>query len=421
MNTSAEVTEKRDHARRVARNPALLCVHHALMMSLFPMAILTLFQRDHLGMNLAEVMGVQAAFAASLALFEFPSGYLADRIGYRRTLLGAAVLSIIAWAVYTASTGLWSVVLAEVLLGLGLSLVSGTNSAMLYESLVDVGQEREFARWFGRSRFFSQISEGSAALVAGLLFALDVRLPFALMVVVWVVNLGVTLALVEPRFERRAADDPFEHVRSLVHFVAHRAPRLRALFFVAVVLSLASFVPVWLFALYASDAGVPVSWLGPLWAISNYCVALGSIGSNRVGRATGLVRALVICTALIAIGYAGMGLTTAWWGFVFYFAFCFSRGIFSPLIAHAEQQEIPSGDRAGLTSLRSLLFRAGFIVLGPATGALIDRHGQHAVLLGLGGLLVSLGLVGAAWLAAQPAVESETPIIARDGAPERRS
>jgi len=67
----------------IARNPALLCVHHALMMSLFPMPVLTLFQQDHLGLSMVEIMIVQALFGLSLALFEFPSGYLADRIGYR--------------------------------------------------------------------------------------------------------------------------------------------------------------------------------------------------------------------------------------------------------------------------------------------------------------------------------------------------
>ena len=50
---------------RLRRNLTLLCVYHALMMSLFPMAILTVFQRDHLGLSVAQVMGVQAVFGAA--------------------------------------------------------------------------------------------------------------------------------------------------------------------------------------------------------------------------------------------------------------------------------------------------------------------------------------------------------------------
>ena len=73
------------------RNPRLLCIFHALQMSLFPMAILTVFYRQNLGMSMAEIMLVQGGFGLVMALFEFPSGYLADRIGYRRTLVIAAM------------------------------------------------------------------------------------------------------------------------------------------------------------------------------------------------------------------------------------------------------------------------------------------------------------------------------------------
>ncbi len=384
-----------DFERRLRRNPRLLVLHHALMMTLFPMAVLTLFQRDHLGLDMLEVMLVQAAFGGALAVFEFPSGYLADRIGYRKTMILASGVSIVGWSIYSIAWDFASVVVAEMTMGLGLSLVSGTHSALLFESLANRGRQEEFARWFGRSRFFAQIAEGSAALVAGLLFALSVRLPFLLMVLVWIVNFAVACALVEPRYPGSVVDRPLAHVRSLVAFVARGAPRLRALFAVATVFGLASFVPVWLVALYARDAGVAVSWLGPIWAVANYCVALGSLASDRLGRRVGLANVLLCCTALIAGGYFGMGSTTLWWGFVFYFAFNLSRGLCAPLIAHAEQEAIPSGDRASLVSLRSLLFRSGFLVLGPLVGASIDRLGQHPVLLGLGLFFTTAGL--ASW------------------------
>ena len=95
----------------------------------------------------------------------------------------------------------------------------------------------------------------------------------------------------------------------------------------------------------------------------------------------------------VALGYLGMGLSHGTWGFVFYFAFNLSRGLSSPLLAHAEQREIPSGDRASLVSMRSLLFRGGFIALGPLVGALVDARGQHVVLLGLGPGFVTAGVV----------------------------
>lgn len=388
---------------RVRRNPVLLCAHHALMMSLFPMAILTLYQQDHLGLSMSDIMIVQALFGLSLAFFEFPSGYLADRIGYRPSLMLASAVSMAGWVLYSVASGMVSVVLAEVTLGFSISLVSGTNSAMLYESLANQGRQEEFARWFGRTRFFGQLAEGSAALVAGVLFAYWVQLPFLLMAGIWTINLGIAFLLVEPHYAKTSIEDPLRHVQTLLRFVFSRAPRLRALFGVSVALGLASFVPVWLVALYARDAGVAVSWLGPIWAAANYVVALASLASERLGARVGLHSALLSCFGLSILGYFGMGWTHAWWGFVFYFAFCLSRGISSPLLAHAEQSEIPSGDRASLVSLRSLMFRMSFVVAGPAVGLAIDRRGQHDVLLFLAFAFAILGLATLGALRKAPA------------------
>ncbi|MDE0897302.1 MAG: MFS transporter, partial [Planctomycetota bacterium] len=54
-------------------NPRLLCTYHALQMSLFPMAILTIFFRQDIGMSMGEIFLLQGAFGLAMALFEFPS------------------------------------------------------------------------------------------------------------------------------------------------------------------------------------------------------------------------------------------------------------------------------------------------------------------------------------------------------------
>ena len=381
----------------------LLCAYRGLQLTLFPMAIITLFMKHDVGLSMTEIMLLQAFFGFVTAVFEFPSGYLADRIGYRRSMIASSLLAIVGWCVYSAAVDFWTIAFAEVLLGVSLSLVSGTDAALLYESLLETGREGSFARWYGRFQFCGQAAEGSAALLAGVLYATWPRLPLVAQVGVWVVALGVAWSLTEPARHRPRVADPWARVRRVVRYAAIGMPRLRAVIFLAVALGLGTFIPVWIIALYAEAAGVPIAWLGPIWAVSNYTVALGSLASARALRTLGLLPLMLLCAGFIAAGYAGLGLTQAAWGFVFYFLLSLARGLNTPALALEEQRVIPSSDRASLLSLKALVFRGSFVAIGPAVGLALDRHGDHAVLLACGAVVAIVSLLGVVWLARTPA------------------
>lgn len=363
-------------------------------MTLFPVAVITIYWKHAIGLDMAEILLLQGLFGLSMAVFEFPSGWVADRVGYRRTLIAASAVGAAAWSVYALADEFSEVLLGEVLLGFGMALVSGCDGALLYESLREAGDEEAFARWTGRARFFGQSAEGTAALLAGVLYAWSPRLPFFLEVGVWVANLIVAWSLVEPRRGLPEARPVLESVADIVRTALVTNRRLAAIFFLAVVFGLASFLPVWLVPLYAREAGVPVVWLGPLWAVANYTVALGSLGSDAARRRLGLSTVLGLSVVSIAFGYLGLGLTHATFGFAFYYFLTTMRGLVGPALAHQEHRLIPSSDRAGFLSLRSLIFRLAFLAVAPALGAAIDRHGQHRVLLCVGSALVALASLG---------------------------
>jgi MFS family permease len=388
-----------DSSAGLRRNPALLCAYRGLQLALFPMAIITLFMKHDVGLSMTEIMLLQAFFGFVTAAFEFPSGYLADRIGYRRTMIASSLLAIVGWCAYSAASSFWTIAGAEVLLGVSLALASGTDSALLYESLLETDRETAFATWYGRFQFFGQAAEGSAALLAGVLYAFWPRLPLVMQVGVWVVALFVALSLTEPARHRPRVFDPWARVGRIVRYAAIGMPRLRVIIFLWVALGLGTFIPVWIIQLYAEAAGVPVSWLGPVWAIANYVVAIGSLSSARILRLTGLLPLVAIAATLIATGYVGLGLTHAWWGFAFYFCLSLARGVVGPALGHEEQRVIPSSDRASLLSLKALVFRGSFVAIGPAVGLAIDARGEHVVLLVTGAVVFAVSLAGIAWLA----------------------
>lgn len=383
---------------RLLRNPARLCAFRALQMCLFPMAVLTIFYRDVIAMSMRDIFLLQGAFGLAMLLVELPTGYLADRIGYRRTLLLAALVMAVGWAVYGSADRLASIVVAELVLGVAMGLISGADTALLYESLLESGREGDFAAWDGRVRFWGQIGEATGAVASGALYAVSVRLPFYLEVGAWAAAALVAARLVEPSRHRPALTGNLAQVRALLAHV-RRTPPLPAVIFTTIALSMSSFIPVWSIQVHARNAGVPEAWLGPIWAAANVIVALAALASHRVRQRLGLHALLLLCVLLVAAGYAGLGLVHAPWGFAAYFLLTAMRGLHGPALHHEEHRLVGSRDRAGLISLRSLLFRGTYCILGPAAGHLMDRHGHHPVYLGLGALLAVSALSGTAALA----------------------
>jgi MFS family permease len=384
------------------RNPLLLCLIRAMQMAMFPMAILTVFLQREIGFGMAEIMLLQAVFGVTMVLLEFPSGYLADRIGYRRCLILAFALWAVAWPIYGHAQGWLGVASAELLLGVGMALISGCDTALLYESLLARQRQDTFMKWAGRLTFSGQLAEGLAALAAGLMFASATSLPFWAQGVSSALALILALALVEPERERPGFADSFGQVRAMVRHVVHENPELRAVFAAAVVLGLASFVPVWTIQLYALDAGLPEPWMGPLWAVANFTVAIAALLSHRVFGTRSLGLVVGLCTTLVFAGYLGLGLSHGLYGFAFYYLLTIMRGLNNPALHHREQQLVPSSDRAGFVSLRSMVFRLGFLAVGPAVGWAVDQHGQHPVMLALAVFFTSAALLTLAILPASP-------------------
>jgi MFS family permease len=179
------------------KNLRLLYLFSALKMALFPMAVITLFWKDQIGLTLAEILLLQGCFSLATLLWEYPSGYLGDRLGYRFTLSLATVLGIAGWLLYTVAASFAAVLAAELLLGASYAFISGSDSALLFETLRQEGREDQYTRCDGRMTAWAQAGEAGGALFAGVLYAWWPLSPFVLQVAVWAAAFLVTRGMAE--------------------------------------------------------------------------------------------------------------------------------------------------------------------------------------------------------------------------------
>jgi MFS family permease len=358
-----------------SKNILLLNIFASLKMALLPMAIITLFWKDQIGLSLSEILLLQALFSLATLIMEFPSGYLSDRLGYRFSLNLACLFGITGWATYTFAGSFAGVLIAEIQLGISYAFISGADSALLYETLRHEGKEEEYAKHDGRMTAWAQAGEAAGAIGAGALYAWFPLLPFLLQIGVWISALIVCRNLKDiPAAKRHTAS----HLREAFG-IARKAfllkPGLRYSILLAAMLGLASFYPVWLIQPYMQSINVPLVWFGPIWAVANLCVSFGSLLSHRIQYHLGARGTSLLLLSLIAIGYTGLAFNQLIWGFAFYFLLTIMRGIQGPFLRLALQKQSERHERASILSLKSLTFRLGFVITAPLIGMMADRSG----------------------------------------------
>ena len=384
--------------RAALYNAPLLAASASLRAALFPIPVITLFWKDQIGMSLTDIMWLQAIFGATAVVCEFPSGYVADRLGYRRSLVIGALFWLAGWLAYALGTTFAGMALAETQLGVGLAFISGADSALLFVSVEDGEKLAPYRVWEGRVRAASQASESASSALGGWLYALAPRLPFWFQIPVAAANLGVIAALTDVR--PLDATERMSHFRRAWYIVTHalvRHARLRAAMALSVALGMSTYIAVWLIQPWMQRRGIPPAWFGPLWAAAHLWLAATSLASARMAQAFGAAPVLLGCGLIAGASYLALGFIVSPLAVVFYLGFMTVRGLQGPILAGILQADAPAEDRASVLSLNMLLFRLATVIVLPPVGALADRIGVEPTLVILS--FVSLTAALAAWAA----------------------
>jgi MFS family permease len=128
------------------------------------MPVLVLFYQEN-GLDLQDVFIVQAFFSVCIIVFEVPSGYFADRLGRRQSMLIGTISAAIGFGIYAFSDTLPEILCAQFFIAIGGSFISGSDTALLYDTLIELKQADQYQRIAGRLGSIGNFSEGIAGLV----------------------------------------------------------------------------------------------------------------------------------------------------------------------------------------------------------------------------------------------------------------
>ncbi|MEV6930506.1 MFS transporter [Dactylosporangium sp. NPDC051485] len=124
------------HGRRLTHEQGFWAIALAFAVSLaftvVPTPLWALYQR-HDGYSTIAVTVAFAAYAFGVIASLFLAGHVSDWLGRRRVLLPAVLLEVVAAVLFLVSTDLGVVIVARVLSGLGIGMITATATAHLSE------------------------------------------------------------------------------------------------------------------------------------------------------------------------------------------------------------------------------------------------------------------------------------------------
>jgi MFS family permease len=140
-------------------------------------AIDTLYYR-HYGLSFEQVGLLLATGMAVSLLMEIPTGAFADLYGKKKSVIISSVFNLLGITCLALGNSFPIFLLGFAMWGISTAFSSGAGNAWLYDSLKAIGQEKTLTKHMGRlSSMFISVDILSSIL-APLLFAVNVRLPY---------------------------------------------------------------------------------------------------------------------------------------------------------------------------------------------------------------------------------------------------
>ena len=161
-------------------------------------AINTVFLLQKGGLDIFQVMIVNAVFTVGQMVFEVPTGVIADTIGRRASLLLCMGTLTVATALYALTPrwgwGIWGFIGASVLIGLGFTFETGALDAWLVDALDASGWTGPKDGVFARGQMAAGGGMLVGSLLGGLLGQIGLSWPYVVRTVL-LVAAGVVTAL----------------------------------------------------------------------------------------------------------------------------------------------------------------------------------------------------------------------------------
>jgi MFS family permease len=341
--------------------------------SLFFLSPIATFFYMQRGLNLFEIVSLEAVLVVFITLFNVPTGIFADKYGRKASIIAFCMLLITSEIILLFSSGFWMFAIAFAMSGIAIAFSSGAWEALLYDSLKEQKKERLMRKAMGTVTS-SALAASVIANVIGSIIAADLSMQtFVLLIemtiIVMAIGILFSFTLKEPEYKQQNKEqNPFKLFAEGIKQIKSN-PSLLRIILLYVFSSPFFIVLTLLYQPYFKFVGVNVAWFGTIIAIALILSALAGKYAYKVEEKLGVKLGMLLVTLTPGIFYIliaiAKNLFIAIASVMVIMAF---NGFREPLFSHYRNVHLSSFNRATTLSIISLLASAYEAVARPAIG-----------------------------------------------------
>lgn len=339
---------------------------------LFFLPILALYFEKSL-FSITNVAIIFSVEAICFAVFEMPTGAIADLFGRKRTIIAANFMSIVALVFLAIGGSFIMFILYAIINSFARSLMSGTDSAIIYDTLKDENKEFAYKKVIGTYHALWPVGASVSSVIGGYLAAASFKLPIFLTFIPLSISTILAFFLKEPKYEKEIHHNVFKHIINSVKTISKNRQLVILMLGVFILLAFNESMHL-LNAIYFEFKEIPIEFFG--W-ISAFVFGFSSLGhyfshaiSEKIGDKKALLLAVFGSPTLLLLST----FFTKWNSIVLFVIPSVFFGLRNPIIDHFLNSEVSSKMRATIISTNNFLGQLGVALFSPLLGYFADLY-----------------------------------------------